>query len=76
MSRAAKLLQSLEQQQLSAISSVAERLLHTQEVAGSNPASRIFCKAALFQGRLKGTLIVLGVCQSRVRQTDLKKRHG
>ena len=26
-----------------AISSVVERLLHTQEVAGSNPASRIFC---------------------------------
>jgi len=36
----------------------------------------MFRKAALFEGRLKGTLIVLGVCQSRVRQTDLKKRHG
>src|SRR6266542_2184779 len=27
-----------------AISSVAERLLHTQEVAGSNPASRMFSR--------------------------------
>jgi hypothetical protein len=26
-----------------AISSVVERLLHTQEVAGSNPASRTIC---------------------------------
>ena len=28
-----------------AISSVVERLLHTQEVAGSNPASRTICGA-------------------------------
>src|SRR5438046_7044720 len=33
-----------------AISSVVERLLHTQEVAGSNPASRIFLP---FAGNLK-----------------------
>ena len=30
-----------------AISSVVERLLHTQEVAGSNPASRTIGKMAL-----------------------------
>jgi hypothetical protein len=33
---------------LRAISSVVERLLHTQEVAGSNPASRTIQSLALF----------------------------
>src|SRR5438270_8277483 len=33
-------------QNFGAISSVVERLLHTQEVAGSNPASRTICVAA------------------------------
>ena len=28
---------------------MVERLLHTQEVAGSNPASRIFCHFGLFE---------------------------
>ncbi len=32
----------INEAQLCAISSVVERLLHTQEVAGSNPASRMF----------------------------------
>ena len=49
-----------------AISSVVERLLHTQEVAGSNPASRIFChfgtvrdRGSLKSGKKDACLLLL-----------------
>jgi hypothetical protein len=35
-----------------AISSVVERLLHTQEVAGSNPASRTICPRPSLEGKV------------------------
>jgi hypothetical protein len=62
-----------------AISSVVERLLHTQEVAGSNPASRTIRKASELagpNGRIISSVLVRKRTQTLPRLELAPKGNG